>query len=310
MLAVSAVFAVVLSTISMPGDGATAQATDLAEAWWGQLSDEQRLNVLAGKGSDADETTDGRQYVRATYNLTSYSTGTNLTVTATSTHLAYANLNSNTKERVDNYVDGDTDTAGDLYAVGDQISSVQGIRAFQSVKLWWNHLTCEEARTVVGEDNDSLLTSFGSPAALEPSDVCEFPDNTSVGSDTPATTKAYSDLSATAKTQVNQVGNALLGLTNGGTYNASDNAMAKRWWGKLSGASESPHRTYALYGDSVTTIPAAVANADNTAVMAQPALIASQEYDDITTSLTFTVDVSVQPPHYLWMTLQKRWFPK
>ncbi len=293
MLALSAVFAVVISTISMPGDGATAQATDLAEAWWGQLSDEQRLNVLAGKGSDEVGTADGRQYFRTTYNLSTYSTGANLTVTATSTHLAYANLNSTTTNTVDDYADGDTTDIGDIYAVGEQdVLNGQAIRGFQSVELWWNHLTCEEARTVVGEDNGSLLTSFGSPAALEPSDVCEFPDNTSVGSDTPATTKAYSDLSATVKTQVNQVGNALLGLTNGGTYNASDNAMAKRWWGKLSGASESPHRTYALYGDSVTTIPAAVANADNTAVMAQPALIASQEYDDITTSLTFTVDVS------------------
>ena len=78
MLALSAIFAVVLSTISLPSDDAVAQQADpemaniaeRAAAWWATLDRDQRINVLEGKEADAvtDDTavgmeaTLGRQY--------------------------------------------------------------------------------------------------------------------------------------------------------------------------------------------------------------------------------------------------------
>ena len=62
MLALSAVFAVVITTLNMPGDRATAQVadenamntTERAEAWWSVLSPEQRTNAFLGKDYDHD----------------------------------------------------------------------------------------------------------------------------------------------------------------------------------------------------------------------------------------------------------------
>ena len=34
--------------------------------------------------------------------------------------------------------------------------AVWDIRGFQSVDVWWNHLSCQEARIALGEDNDPV----------------------------------------------------------------------------------------------------------------------------------------------------------
>ena len=299
MLALSAIFAVVISTISMPGDGATAQATtDPAEAWWGQLSDVERLNVLAGKGSDVDTATDGRQYARAAYNLATYSTGTNLTVTATSTHLAYANLNSGTATTVDEYADGNTDNGNgnELYAVGEQlVSNSKGIRGFQSVELWWDHLTCAEARIAVGEDSGALATgdfdTTESGFQTEPTDVCDATLNTDGDAVTSTSVKAYSGsggLSADAKTQVDEVGQAILGLSSAGSASSADNARAKAWWDSLSSGEE---RVKALYGNNSSLVvpgdPSDDPGAGNLITVTR-VYLASLKYSDIKSDLMFT----------------------
>ena len=78
MLALSAIFAVVLSTISLPNDKATAQVADAddavaarAEAWFNSLTLDEAINAVLGAEADAvadvdgDADTQGRQYVDA-----------------------------------------------------------------------------------------------------------------------------------------------------------------------------------------------------------------------------------------------------
>ena len=72
MLALSAVFAVVISTISLTSDDASAQIVDdnadaisaRAEAWWNSLTNEEMVNVLRGNDADHDADTAGRQLGR------------------------------------------------------------------------------------------------------------------------------------------------------------------------------------------------------------------------------------------------------
>ena len=67
MLALSALFAVVISTINMPGNDASAQVADestdaiekRAAAWWAALGPDERVNALLGK--DDDPEVDGHQ---------------------------------------------------------------------------------------------------------------------------------------------------------------------------------------------------------------------------------------------------------
>ena len=169
MLALSAIFAVVLSTISMPGDRAFGQATEpdpvevRAEAWFNTLTLDQAINALLGAEADAVEDVDGeadttgRQYVdaddpadndlpiefiKAAWDAKSdtqtFYDGLPADLTA-EPDSGVAN-----KDGVMALVDGDITTTGDIYAVGEQTvtspSGVKAIRGFQSVELWWDCL--------------------------------------------------------------------------------------------------------------------------------------------------------------------------
>ena len=301
ILALAAIFAVVLSTISLPGDNATAQVADAstdvekrAAAWWGVLTAEERVNVLLGNTFDGDSQKDGRQLDDGDPDT--------LDVGARSQR-NYDQLIAVDKTAVDFWVDGNTGgSLGDIYAVGDHFGGgIQGIRKFQSVKLWWNHLSCVEARVAVGEDFNAPSDDFDHDSntttnnILEPSSVCKFPSDADVGGTTDiAVLIPYDSLGATAKAQANEVGNALLGLTSGGTYSEADNAIAKRWWNALSGS----HRTRALYGDASALGSALVAptypGANTLVTVARPYL-ASLPYEDIKSGLTFSFDADNDP---------------
>ena len=289
LLALVALFAVVLSTISLPGDRATAQVADdasevavRAEAWWSVLTPEERTNAFNGKEWDQDSTTTDVRDLPSSASL-AYSA---LSATANSGQIA--------KDTVDALVDGNTGSGTEIYTAGDEPTEVQGIRKFQSVKLWWNQMTCAEARSAVGEDNDALSNNFdddgdGSNNILESSTVCAFPAGTTVGNGTAATI-SYDDL--TDKTQANEVGNALLGLTNGGSYSEARSELAERWWDELSAR----QRVNALYGDALTLgIP--TVNTGNQDVSAGRSWITEQTYDDLfaVAGLTYTIDVNNIP---------------
>ncbi len=319
MLALSAVFAVVISTISMPGDRATAQVADAdgdavaarAEAWFNSLTLDQAINAILGAEADAvaDDTSDppdqatlGRQYMDAT-------DGNNLPIefikaaydAKTATQTFYDGLPADTtaesasgtanKAGVNALVDGSTAAPGDLYAVGEEPTDVvKAIRGFRSVELWWEHLTCAEARTAVGEDNNDLQTTDQDADTdgfqAEASAVCDPTLNAAGDAVESTSVKAYSDVKATA----DAVGQLILGLDAPGSASGANNTRAMQWWDALTSA----ERPVALYGTG-TTAADPTANADNTAVTATRAWIASQDYADITTSLTFSVDVAGTP---------------
>ena len=194
MLALSAIFAVVISTISLPSDEATAQVADAttdvearAAAWWNSLTADQRLNVLHGEDFDEDEDSDAR--------IVSPDADATTTTNGEAAVMDYAGQTTlgadGYKAVIDGLVDGSTANvqsvrssdadASDIYAVGEEtVASANAIRGFQSVELWWNHLTCVEARTAVGEDNDALEGNYdhdgdgNTDVILETSAVCEF----------------------------------------------------------------------------------------------------------------------------------------
>ena len=286
MLVLAALSTVVLSTISLPGDKATAQVADdasevavRAEAWWSALTPEERTNAFNGKEWDEDGTTTDVRDLPSSASL-AYSA---LDDTATNGQIG--------KDTVNTLVDGSTASETEIYAVGDQHTEVQAIRKFQSVKLWWNHLDCTEARAAVGEDNGTLLRDIDSQTdgiQNEPSDVCAF-----VGAATDATVIAYNSLGDTAKAQVNEVGNALLGLTNGGSYSEARSELAERWWNELSELS-ARQRVNALYGDALTLgIP--TANTGNQDVSAGRSWITTHTYEELFAGLTYTVSINNTP---------------
>ena len=285
ILALAALFAVVLSTISMPGDRATAQVADgasevavRAEAWWSALTPEERTNAFNGKEWDQDTTT--------TPNVRDLPSSASLAYSALSATATNGQIG---KDAVDALVDGNTGSGTEIYAVGDHTETqVQAIRKFQSVKLWWNHLDCTEARSAVGEDNGALILDTDSQAdgnQNEPSDVCAF-----VGAATNATVIAYDSLGDTAKSQVNEAGNALLGLTNGGTYSEARNALAERWWDELGPR----QRINALYGDVLLIVPPP-ANAGNQDISAGRAWITTHTYEELFAGLSHTFNINNTP---------------
>ncbi|MYD33189.1 MAG: hypothetical protein F4W98_04840, partial [Acidimicrobiales bacterium] len=263
MLAMSAIFAVVISTISIPGDRAAAQNPDesadaitaRAAAWWNALDAEKRTNAIFGKDYDHDTDTsdddpagesEGRQLppeASAEYDAL-VANGTAATGTPPTGGVIG-------KNNVTALVDGDSDAPGDIYAVGEQIDDTenaasgnghQALRGFQSVELWWDHLTCLEARIAVGEDNNDPLLDTDTNTdgnQLEDSAVCDLNLNDAGDAIAPAV-KAYSDV----KSMVDAVGQAILGLDAPGSPSSNDNARAEAWWGKLSGT----QRANALYG--------------------------------------------------------------
>lgn len=321
MLAMSAIFAVVITTISIPGDKATAQDTVTpdakatqaiaaqAKAWFNSLTLDQAINALLGKGADAvtdvagNEATIGRQYVDGDDPANNdqdiefiYAAWMAKSDTQTFFDGLPENATGNASEdanqaRVNALVDGDTADPGDLYAVGEQVVTAgQAIRGFQSVELWWNHLTCAEARIAVGEDDGAIDTTDQDADAdgfqAEESKICDVTLNDASTDIETTSPKAYKDVKAMA----DKAGQAILGLDAPGSSSSADNARAEAWWGKLTGL----QRARALYGDGIAdTAGDAPTAADDggTTVTATRAQIASQDYDEITTSLTFTVPV-------------------
>ena len=265
MLALSAVFAVVITAISIPSDDANAQIADentdataeRAEAWWTVLSDAQRTNALLGKEYDADTTNDNDDPAPPR----------DLPASASSGYPALATTGALTgspavigKDNVDALVDGAFADPGDIYAVGEHLDTtndIKGLRGFQSVELWWMYLDCTEARVAVGEDNNAIDQTDQDTVAegLQPetSAVCTVNLNeagNAVDSDNPVTKTAYADLDADTKALADKVGQAVLGLDAPGSPSSADNARAEAWWNKLNAA----QMVAALYGDDVTGI--------------------------------------------------------
>ena len=262
MLALSAIFAVVISTISMPGDRATAQVIDAdsdaiserAAAWWGELSPAERTNALFGKGYDEIEDGTGTPANEGRDLPTSANSDYDDLV-ATGTPPSGSPLTGAIigKDNVNALVDGSADASNlDIYAVGEDETDIDNaIRGFQSVGLWWDHLTCIEARTAVGEDNDALEQTFNhdgddgtTPTILEPSDYCAFPEGTtSTGATVAADLISYASLGNDAQARADEIGQAVLSLSS-----ANPNNRAQAWWDALT----ADQRAAALYGDGST----------------------------------------------------------
>ncbi len=280
MLALSAVFAVVISTISMPGDRATAQTTTdpaevRAKAWWAALTGEQRVNVLLGKEVDNDATEDGRQLgdpTRTDTDTTTTPPGTPLSgIEIAQLDFDHASQTDENRASIQAFVDGDVTAvtvttapavtspdptvpgANDIYAVGDHLDdtsdppdgttdkSVQNIRGFQSVELWWDHMNCVEMRTAVGEDNDALDLDGAD------NDLATTEDNESS-----VFCGMYSSLTGDDKARVDKVGKAILGIETL-TASSATNSKAMMWWDSLDmpepATDAVSERVAALYGD-------------------------------------------------------------
>ena len=312
VLALSAVFAVVISTISLTSDDASAQMTDpvaeRAEAWFNSLTLDEAINAILGAEADAvaddtgsppDQATLGRQYVDddadpavndqpiefiyAAWNAKSDTQSFYDGLPADTN--AEAESGTANKAGVNALVDGDTDTTGDIYAVGDGVvTNGEAIRGFQSVQVWWTHLTCTEARIAIGEDHNDLDndTDTGTTGAQpETSAVCDPGDATVV---TSFAKKSYADV----KSIVDPVGQAILGLSSAGSANSGDDARAMRWWNVLS----AQERVYALYGDGVT-VPLAPNDpgAGTPQVVSVDRLgLAALPYSEIATGKMYTYD--------------------
>ena len=227
VLALSAVFAVVISTISLTSDKATAQEADeqtdaiaeRAEAWWNSLNNVQMVNALHGYEEGHDPAEDGRQLgdpMRTNTNPQVLDADDNPGVAYSDAERAqrmFDDLDQADKDTVIALVNGDSDdTGGDIYAVGEHFDDVgRALRGFQSVPQWWAYVDCAEARRSVGEDNNAITAvAFNDPytdeaeTTTEPSAVCEVVGE--VDSEV-VQVKAYSDL-GDAQDLVDKVGQA------------------------------------------------------------------------------------------------------
>ena len=233
-LALAAFLAVVLTAVSVPGDDAVAQFPDpdaevkkRAAAWWDLLTPDQRTNAIFGKEFDTIADTPARDLPESTSSDYDELTPTGARLVALdllqviiSQALVdlFVNGNSNTQIVNDGIQDG-----RDIYAVGEHRDEVvSAIRGFQSVELWWEYLTCVEARIAVGEDNDDLQL-IGNEA--ETSSVCVGTVNAAAdGVD--STVKPYNQV----KTIADRVGQAILGLDGPGRKSSAQNDRAEAWW--------------------------------------------------------------------------------
>ena len=264
VLALSAIFAVVISTISLTSDDASAQVADenaeaitaRATAWWNTLNNVEMVNVLRGNDADDDAETAGRQLgdpTRTNIDPNVMDAEGNEGVPHSLVEQAqrmFADLETADKEAVEALVDGNSDPS-DIYAVGDHIATdVQALRGFQSVEMWWNYIDCTEARTAVGEDNGALtLTGFNDPFTTEtedipePSNVCEIVDDPAIPDTNIARAKAYSDVKAIA----DKVGQPLLGLAANNAPVSGDHTRSMYWWATLNNC----QMINALWGDGL-----------------------------------------------------------
>ena len=316
MLALSAVFAVVISTISMPGDRATAQmlseTEQRAKAWWDSLTADERLNALAGSGYD--EAPDDEATRLDVEHVEGTATAADTTTIGEAIVMDYAGqtaLGGNGyKAVIDELVDASTaalaatipadppynpDTTNitapglntgttDLYAVGEQVvPSGQALRGFQSVEVWWNHLTCVEARTAAGEDNVTLTPSTDTPPVDPTSMYCEITRDAD-GTNPVVSRKDYDDLVA-AKTQADEVGQAILGLDGVGDASRADD-RAKAWWDSLT-ATERVDALYGVNASDPATSDVAATTGDATTITITRVYLASRKYGEITRNTKF-----------------------
>ena len=308
MLAISAIFAVVLSTISTPGDRVFGQMTtdpveERAKAWFNSLTLDQAINALLGAEEDAvtddpnDETTTSRQYVDgddpaiknlpiefikaawdAKSDTQSFYDGLPASATddAATTAVDESASGAANQAGVMALVDGDAADPGDIYAVGDHLDggakSVQNIRGFQSVELWWDHMDCAEARTAIGEDNDTLDDADEDMAGIqaESSTVCDATLNAAGDDFASISAKPYSDLTGADKALVDKVGMAILGVETLRASSVGHPPTAMMWWDSLDvpepatdGVSE---RVAALYGDDAADVDVDADDPDTSAV--------------------------------------------
>lgn len=309
----------------MPGDRATAQVADAttavearAEAWFNTLTLDEAINALLGAEADAvtdvagTEATLGRQYVD-TDDPAAISVDIEYIYDAwtkkSDTQSFYDGLpaatggtgNANANQAyVNTLVDGNTTAPGDIYAVGEDNTDIaKAIRGFQSVELWWDHLTCAEARTAVGED-DNVYDPDGADDDLAATDdndatsaVCDANLNDAGDAVESVSRKAYD--ADGVKAIADKFGQVILGLSSEGDADDTD-ARAKQWWDALTAG----ERLAALYGSTATAGTATVNDtANNNAVDAGDSVaaprnfLATLEYDQIRRSLTFHSDGTV-----------------
>ena len=251
MLALSAIFAVVISTISLPSDETAAQTTLTedqmrAEAWWNSLKGDGptqplRANVLLGKAPDG--TRDLGDPTR-----TNTDTGTALTNVEMAqldfTHADFVTAGYQTI--ILQYVDGTGNTVAsvvnELSMVGGHLTNVQDLRGFQSVEVWWRYLSCAEARIAVGEDNDILEIDS---SVLETSNVCDAELNNGGDAIMSTSPKSYSEVKAMA----DKAGQIILGLDAPGSTDSTNNARAEAWWETLNNC----QMTNALWGNGLNS---------------------------------------------------------
>lgn len=310
----------------MPGDRATAQVADAttavearAEAWFNTLTLDEAINALLGAEADAvtdvpgTEATLGRQYVDtddpAVISLDIeyiYDAWTKKSATQSfydglpADTSGTGNTNAN-KPFVNALVDGNADASNvDIYAVGEDNADIaKAIRGFQSVELWWGHLTCIEARIAVGEDNNEYDPDGADEdlAATDDNDatsaVCDANLNDAGDAVESVSRKAYD--ADGVKAIADKFGQVILGLSSEGDADDTD-ARAKQWWDALTAT----ERLAALYGSTATAGTATVNDtANNNAVDAGDSVaaprnfLATLEYDQIRRSLTFHSDGTV-----------------
>ena len=303
MLALSAIFAVVLSTISMPGDRATAQDMDpveeRAKAWFNSLTLDQAINAILGAETDAvtdvpgTEATIGRQYVDDDDPAVN-----NLPIefikaawdAKSDTQTFYDGLPADTTAQADSgvankagvmaLVDGDAADPGDIYAVGEHMDDItNAIRGFQSVEVWWDYIDCAEARIAVGEDSVTLSTADadtvtdGFQAAT--STVCIHTLNTAGDAVASTSVKPYDEL-GDAKAQVDKVGQAILGLDAPGSANSATHSRAKAWWDSLPAPANKGEALYGRAADGPAT-----QTGQDPANVSQSRIAQYAKYDDL-----------------------------
>lgn len=246
-LALAAFFAVVLTAVSVPGDGASAQVADpatevekRAKAWWDLLTPEERANAIFGKEYDAIADTPARDLPESTSSDYDELTPTGAQLLPPPPVISQALVNSVVNGNTDTTqtVDGTITDRGDIYAVGEHRAEVvSAIRGFQSVALWWEYLTCAEARIAVGEDNDGLrVVGTAADPQVEDSAVCDGTrDSESLGDPVASTSvKPYSQVKGVA----DRVGQAILGLDGPGVKSSAQNNRAEAWWNSIVDAVE------------------------------------------------------------------------
>ena len=294
VLALSAIFAVVISSITLQKDNADAQLIDpdaeaieaRAKAWFNSLTLDEAINALLGTGADAGSA-EGRQYfdgedpqilnqsiefIKDAYDTAMDSdqtfydalpaVGGSLDDDQTTTDRVESNIGEANKERVKIYVDGlASPSDDDIYAVGRHLENelngapgMTAIRGFQSVELWWNFADCRQKVIAVGVSNMEDTSSAYCNAA------------------------SYAGLPEEQRARAKMAGMAILGegtVELNSELPPDNTAAAKRWWNALNG----PQMVAALWGNDVTI--EGDAQLGGAAAVADYIYLTRRMYDDI-----------------------------